>query len=326
MPAPIRRVDELGFPLPNSFDDLNQPNSRPKQTWGKFFYRYRWAVLLLILPLLFGGTVIDYVRQYVAQRMLHSAIMEYARDRLPEALASANRALFWEPDQFDRWQEFAVRAEIRYQMQDLNGSVEDLNETIQRLDDSAPRAKQLSDQLREAFGRRAWVCERLGRHRQAIADSTTALKMVQDDDDRAQLLNQRAYIRALANLELEPALEDVDQSLGIKSDAGVIDTRAYILFRLGKYDAALKAIDEAIRRWSGTMGGAFAFGADNGPRIFAQDDDADQPRDYRVYRETLAVMYHHRGEIRLKLGKETEGNDDIRKAVIYGYNPERGVY
>ena len=68
---------------------------------------------------------------------------------------------------------------IRAELQDINGSVDDLNEIIQRLEDPA-RAQQYSIQLCEAYARRGWNFERLGRHREAVADSTTALNMAAD--------------------------------------------------------------------------------------------------------------------------------------------------
>ena len=328
MPAPIRRVDELGFPLPGDFDDHSDSSARPERTWGRFFYRYRWAVLLLILPLLFGRAIVNGVRGYVAEQLLNRAIINCDQDDYPEALASANRALFWAPDNADRWQEFKVRAEIRCAMQDLDGCVADLNETIKRLNDPAS-SRRYSDHLRDAYGLRGWVLERLGRHQEAIADSTAALNLSMDDDNRAKYLNSRAYIRALAGKELAEALDDVNRSLIIqKDDPGVIDTRAYILFKLGKLDEASKQIGDAIDKVEHRN--RDEAGA---PHMWTQDDEDVSRRSYReyreqyqVYRENLAVMYHHRGEIRKKLGQDAAGDEDIRKADFFGYSPERGVY
>ena len=101
MPAPIRNVDDLGFPLPGSFDELTGQPSRPKRTWGQFFYKYRWGVLLLLIPLLFGDSLFKGVRHFVAERLLENAEARFNDDHLEEALASANRALFWEPDSFE---------------------------------------------------------------------------------------------------------------------------------------------------------------------------------------------------------------------------------
>jgi tetratricopeptide (TPR) repeat protein len=324
MPAPIRPVDELGFPVPGSFDDLTGQPPRPTRSWRQFFYKYRWGVLLLLLPLLFGSSLITAARQLVAQRLLHSAVMRFYRDQMPEALTSANQALFWEPDAFDCWEVYMRRAEIREEMQDLKGSLDDLDQVIKRLEDPA-RSKQFSGKLCDAYAMRAGIRERLGRPREAIADATTALNLAPDADARARSLNQRAYIRALAGTELEQALQDVEQSLGsIRTDPDIIDTRGYILFRLGKYPAALKDMQLAINRKTEPLRD-LRFQGDIGPREMLAASGI-QSLQLRKYREALAVMYHHRGEIFKKLGQETKGDDDIRRAEKLGYDRERGVY
>jgi tetratricopeptide (TPR) repeat protein len=330
MPAPTCRVDELGFPLPGSFDELTEQPPCPKRGWGPFFYKYRWGVLLLLLPLLFGETLITAARRFVAQRLLGNAEMQFDRDQLPEALASVNRALSWEPDSFECWQAFSRRAEIYEEMPDhLQDSLDDLNEVIKRLDDPT-RSKRFSESLSEAYGSRAWVFERLGRHREAIADSTTALNIatalnvtidlnIAPDRLRAGFLNQRAYLRALGGTELDQALQDVQKSLIlVPNDPNVVDTRGYIFFRLGKYDTALQDIEQAIR-WE-TAPRVFWFQGEAGPRSLPSGIQL------RKHREALAVMFHHCGEIRKKLGQDTKGDEDIRRALHMGYDPERGVY
>ncbi|HEX3998154.1 MAG TPA: hypothetical protein VHX65_06360 [Pirellulales bacterium] len=324
MPAPIRRVDELGFPLPAAFADHPDAPPRSKRTWGQLIYRWRWSLLLLLLPLLFGDSLIHGVRQAIAQRMLRNAQIHYFQNRLPEALASTDRALFWEPNTFDQWEAYQYRALIFEGMpKHAQESFDAWTEVIKRLEDPQ-RAKQYSDELRLAYSERASVGERIGRHRDAIADATIAVKLANNDRSRAETLNGRAYMRALANLELDRALEDVDESLRIvPGDANVIDTRAYVLFRLGKYDQARKDIDDAIRRLTGSPAGGFWFGPDNGPHIRAQDEEASI--NFRANQDALAVMYHHRGEIRKKQGQAEQGEKDFRKAEMLGYDPDRGI-
>lgn len=325
MPAPIRRVDELGFPIPGSFDDLPNSAERSKRTAGRFIYRYRWALLLLLVPLFFGEPIVNGVRSYVADQLITRAAIDCHRERFPAALAAANRALFWAPENSDRWEMFEIRADIRSKMQDLHGCLDDLNELI-RLLENPKLSHRFSNHLRDAYGMRGWVLERIGQHKLAIADSTTALNLCADEPNRAKYLNSRAYIRALANLELPQALEDANQSLNIvRSDPLVVDTRAYVLFKLGKLDEAKKEMDEAI----GTMTHGDrdeAADAADGPHIWSEEDELRERQRYEDYRDSLAVMYHHRGEILKKLGQDTAGDEDIRKAEFFGYSPERGVY
>jgi tetratricopeptide (TPR) repeat protein len=323
MPAPIRRVDELGFPRPGTFDDPN--DLRARRTWGQTFFRFRWWLLVLLLPILFGETAVAALRQYLARQFVQAALEERRHDELAQALASANRALFWEPDQFEKWQGYKARAQAYEDMQgQWQESFDDWSEVIKRLDNPVHSKPQFAVPLREAYTHRAWVAERLGRHRQAIADSNTALNLGGDESERALLLNQRAYIRALANTELTQALDDVDRSLQIRSDEPeVIDTRAYVLYRLGKYDWALKEINDAINQWSRVMGSVPWQRGGGGPQVWIQEDDDYSAQDYRIYRESLAVMYHHRAEIRKKLGQQAESDEDMRRAETYGYDQAR---
>jgi tetratricopeptide (TPR) repeat protein len=255
----------------------------------------------------------------VAERLLDTAKKQLENDQLRAALASADRALSWEPDSFESWHAYVARAEIREEMKDnikdrALASLDDLNEAIKRLEDPA-RAKQPAPDLCDAYAARAGVFQRLGRYREAIADCTTALNMA-PGEARWIYLNQRAYFQALANIELDQALQDVQASLNSRpGDAEIIDTRGYVLFRLGQYDAALKDLQQALSRLGGNDNLQF--------RLLALDEFS--PRARRRLQEAIAVMLHHRGEIRKKLGQEALGDQDIHKAERMGYDPERGV-
>lgn len=305
--------------MPGSFDDLPDQPSRPKRSWGQFFYRYRWCVLLLLLPLLFGSSIVTGLRHFVAERLLSNAEMQRERDQLPEALASVNRALFWEPKSSDCWQEYLIRSEIFEEMRDLKASCDDLSQAIELLNDPG-RSEKFPLALAMAYQRRSRVFERLGKHQEAIADSTSALDIA-PANMHSTLLNERAYVRALANRELDEALQDINRSLATApEEAAFIDTRAYVRFRLGQYPAALEDIEKAIRLTK-RLNRFLIFG-DNGPRVEPQGGRIS-PREVQI---DLAVMYHHRGEIRKKLGQTAEGEQDIRNAENMGYDPANGVY
>ena len=212
-----------------------------------------------------------------------------------------------------------IREEMKDNIKDRAlASLDDLNEAIKRLEDPT-RAKQLSSELCKAYAIRGAVFHRLGRNRDAIADCTTALNMA-PREFRSNYLNQRAYFRALANIELDQALQDVQASLNARpGEPEIIDTRGFVLFRQRQYDAALKDIDQAIFLYVGPL-----RETDNLQFRLQAIDDLP-PHDRRVVAESIAVMLHHRGEIRKKLGQEAQGDQDIRKAKSLGYDPEHGV-
>ncbi len=113
------------------------------------------------------------------------------------------------------------------------------------------KADALSDKLcrgnpmnPQAHILRAEVLSRLDRHQEAIAACTTGLALTPDDP---LLLNNRAYFRALARVEMKEALADIEAALGIARNPSYLDTRGYILYLSGKFDAAAKDYDDALR-------------------------------------------------------------------------------
>ncbi len=66
-------------------------------------------------------------------------------------------------------------------------------------------------------------------------------------EDAPQRLNNLAYFRALAGIDLDAALADINRALESNPDApGMRDTRAWILFQMGNPLAALEDADLAV--------------------------------------------------------------------------------
>ena len=76
---------------------------------------------------------------------------------------------------------------------------------------------------------------------------------IQFGDDYARdriTLNTLAYSRALALRELDAALVDIDEALTYApQDASMRDTRAWVLYQLGRYEDALKDADFAVKEF-----------------------------------------------------------------------------
>ena len=43
-------------------------------------------------------------------------------------------------------------------------------------------------------------------------------------------------------------------------------------------------------------------------------------------RESMAVIYHHRGLVFEKLGNQRQADEDFERAEKFGYDPENGVF
>jgi tetratricopeptide (TPR) repeat protein len=61
--------------------------------------------------------------------------------------------------------------------------------------------------------------------------------------------NNLAYFAALSDQELDEALLSIDQALQSVVDSGMLDTKAWVLFKLERFEDALKIMDEAISKF-----------------------------------------------------------------------------
>jgi tetratricopeptide (TPR) repeat protein len=70
--------------------------------------------------------------------------------------------------------------------------------------------------------------------------------------DNALTLNAICYPKALANVALERALEECDESLRLRPDfAPSLDSRGAVLLRLGRYEEAIRDFDRALEQAPG---------------------------------------------------------------------------
>jgi len=346
MAADFRQFDQHGFPIPPRYSDLtyqdqDQP-ARPRPS-----LRARRLVILgillgVVLPIVFGPRLLAMARDLLAQWLATRAQQRLMEGDREGALADFNRAIDWNPN---AWALYLQRANLRRELSDLPGSLDDLNSAIDRnprawaafllraevrqkmdkLDESLvdyteaigmlDRKHELvrwqaqirgrSEMLAEAHAGRSWAYVRLGRARDAINDATQAVQLAPS----AATLNIRAYARAVLNTELNEGLADIERALASRpDDAAFLDTRGYLLHRLERYAEALPVMDLAITR------------SEHSDRTNL-DQAAQLELDH-----SLAVMYHHRGEIYEKLGQKDRAEADLRRGENLGYDPARGVF
>ncbi len=331
MPAPIRRTDELGFHIPATFDHMPETEKPARQgrTFGQFLWAWRWWIFALVLVLLFADKLVTIGRQLVAKRFLHQAERELMLENWSRAVANSGRAIDWEPVPAQRWEAYCVRGEARSKADraDLKNSLADFNTAIDLLGDPSLIHEAAAD-LGGVYNQRAWLYERLGQHREAIADATSALALV-DESERPRALNQRAYIRALAGMEIDEGLKDITQALSqLRQDdpayVAYVDTRGYLEFKLGKYPEALSDVQKAIQA-TDLRRQTFRHQVINLLGTGRIDD-----REYRIaMREMdhdLAVMYHHRGEVYEKMKDSIHAEADLHQALELGFDPTKGIF
>jgi tetratricopeptide (TPR) repeat protein len=317
------RLDALGFPIPRTFDDL-QTLSTPSGTPPRKPSRGTRTVRVALVALAVGAAIMAVLRaelgepagKAIAQWLASHGARKYDADDLDGAARDLDRALAWSDKSPVI---FELRGQVRLEKGDLLGSLADFNKTI----DLAPHST-------EPYVARAMVLQRLERHEDAIRDLSQAIRLHRNSDvpllryapyTRSELLNSRAYTRAIAGLELDAALADIDRAITMEGEnAHYLDTRGYIYFLLEDYHRANEDLEKALK-----------IAEDNEPLpgLIIAGDTPRQRRLARVkrqYDQALAVIHHHSGQIYEKLGDVAKAEAHLRQGDRLGYNPAAGVY
>lgn len=115
-----------------------------------------------------------------------------------------------------------------------------------------------------------------------FGESAQVLALAKDEswNESPTLLNQLSYMRALAAVDLDEALVDIDKAIEQEPESpGLLDTRAWVLYQMGRSVDALSDINYAIqladrersRDWLGrAIEGLASLNADDGAK---RDED-----------------------------------------------------
>jgi tetratricopeptide (TPR) repeat protein len=318
MKPPSNQVDKYGFPIPPKFEEHLPPPSVTDRA-GKT-RAVRWVLVLLLVGVvataLSRSEVTDKLKQWAAEFLLTSAQEKYYSNNLEGALADVDRAISFvggdegEPSGGEtlNYALYYARAHYRLESGNLEGSLADCDRLV-KMQPKSPRS----------YTTRSLPLERMGRHREAVEALSKAIEL---SGPNPELLNNRAYFRALGGIELKEALEDVDAALKSTDDwtrSTYLDTRGYIYFQLGEQEKALADLDEAIE-----------IGEELKRRYLLQQGRAQHAVQLkfqlRKQNENLAVMYHHRGEVHGKLGHAELAKVDLARGDKLGYNPAAGIH
>jgi tetratricopeptide (TPR) repeat protein len=303
MPSPDRPVDKYGFPLPVIYETPSQPK-RPRG--GQAVWIIRTLLVLVCLGLMASMALRGIGPDYIANWYLKRAEDRYLSDDLPGALADLDRAIGWMPDATALYEQ---RAHYRQKAHDLEGSLEDYN-----------RLLEINPNYAKAYIGRSVVYQRMERHREAIDDLTRAIQLRPKSDHA--LLNHRAYTRAIANMELEEALADIQHAIDqiAYEEPAYLDTRGYIYYLLDRHEEALQDMDRAVQLASLQRKRMLQTAA--AQRL----GNRRRARLERSFNENEAVMIYHRGLVHEKLGNHEQARADQERGRQLGFNPAEGVY
>jgi tetratricopeptide (TPR) repeat protein len=350
MSSEFRQFDEHGLPIPQRYVDMRPEDDEPPRK-ARFSQRSKRIVLVVlilgvVIPLVVGPKIIHVVRESFADGYQNRAKQKIARHDFEGAIEDVNQAIAWNPS---GWEYYQDRSIARAGKNDLAGSLEDLTKTIDVFNDAwnsgnhrRRRDMDRSGVLGSIYSRRSWMNVRLGNRDAAIDDANQAINL----RDSPENLNTRAYARAVLKVDLEEGLKDVDRAIrdaGTRRErlslqlptardqtiaqviwdqqmANFLDTRGYLLCKLERNDDALKELNRAIA----LVEKSHKF-IDDHPETFGRQGDLEELSD-EATDESLAVMYHHRGEIREQMNQPELAEKDIKRAELLGYDPEKGIF
>lgn len=196
------------------------------------------------------------------------------------ALVYFNKALEMEPEN-----NYAIlnRGTTYMLMEQFEPAMADINQAIAVLDNDYDTA--------HAYRDRALLNYYLGNHDAALSDADTAIEILPNNPWG---YNQRALIRALLERDLELALEDANRAVDLAEGEAetlvyMLDTRAFVQYRLGEYDAALADVDLAADQVGPTWEHISALYFRYGMIYDAQGKTDEAIRHYQMYLEKPAA-------------------------------------
>jgi tetratricopeptide (TPR) repeat protein len=179
--------------------------------------------------------------------------------------------------------------------------------------DDYNRADKLEPQDPNTLMLRSEVLQHLKRHSEAVADWKTINSLAGIRPDFA--LNGLAYARAVGNIELDEGLKDVNKALAAdpKSES-ILDTRGFLLYRLGKHEEALADLNAAVK------------GVEDVKRKRFGDVQMNSA-EYLAIAKNVAVIRYHRALVLEKLGRHAEAKADrARSKQLIGREPDESLF
>lgn len=156
---------------------------------------------------------------------------------LDEALSDFNQAIAMDSTSPMAATFFGDRGALYMQRKESDRALADWNQAL-ALDSTSTRASYF-------FFNRGFFYVGLGDLTAALSDLDNALS---HGATGSAILNQRCWVRALANRELDGALADCEAALKIQpGNVDILDSRGFVHFRKGEFDLAIADYDEALK-------------------------------------------------------------------------------
>ncbi len=213
--------------------------------------------------------------------------LSHVADNRQQAFAKLEDALKWSPEE----RSFIVqRAKWKLDAGQYEEALRDCNRLLEKFGDGVELL-----QLRER------THHLMGNHAEAVADAQRVnnLSKTSGIPPRADALNGLAYAKAIGKIDLDSALNDINESLRSETNAASLDTRGFIYYQMGKSDRALQDLEVAVRE------------ADKWLRFHRPKEDMKRRvtpdiREFEIKlrkdQQPIAVILYHRALAHEKLG------------------------
>lgn len=219
-------------------------------------------------------------------------------DNRQKGLAKLEDALKWSPEE----PSFLLqRAEWRSEVGEYEGALQDYNVLMEKFGEEV-----------ELLLLREKVYHLMGRHAEAVVDAERVnnLGKTSGIPSRAVALNIVAYAKALGKIDLDSALQEINEAIKFNRNAAFLDTRGFIYYQMGKYDLALKDLDPAVSEMNRKLG---MTQQESDLRKRAEPDIRKYEIELRKANEQFAVFYYHRALIHEKLGHSAAAAADRKR-------------
>ncbi len=304
-------------------------------------------IYLIIVPVV---SVLMDVPAEIARWHEAAAFEDYLAGNFPRAIVRMNDAIAWDADSP---QLYLRRAGYRAATGDAQGQDDDRREFL-----------NLTDGSEEYINARSQIFQLLGEHKRAIEELKPLEEQSRDwmPTARAIELNRLAYTRAVAETDLEKALEEInaaidadmkyrqkqedDRHRGLSGILGYffnvqkrpvveqpnyLDTRGYILYLVGKHQAARPDLDRAVEmietqftQYYGRDGVARHHMLDHGGEFLIDSRELRYAARGMAY--DVAVILYHRALVLDKLGESVSANTDYRRIRELGFTPGKELH
>jgi tetratricopeptide (TPR) repeat protein len=157
-----------------------------------------------------------------------------------------------------------------------------------------------------------------------VADSETVFEFLHKAyrGNLANFLNMQAYLRAVGNIELDTASEQIEEALSYspnkRSRTALLDTRGFIRWRNGDYSEALADLDVSVEQAEEELKEALSPQAALGRKAVTP---ADLRHEKEQVKKPVAVIRYHRGLIYQSLGDEAQAEKDFARVRELGFEP-----